>query len=345
MEILTVKYLVIQTAFPGDAILTLPMIQVLKEHEPDSNIDVLAIPATELIFNHSVKINDVIVYDKRGKDKSVFSFISLIEKIRKRKYDIVISPHRSARSALIAFFSGAANTISFNKSSLAFLYKNKRDYDAGAHEVKRNLDLINFDTSGNKWKILPRLTTSEEEGKINRVLEELNITKPVAIAPGSVWKTKRYPVEHYIQIVKTLVNEKHNVVIIGGKEDEELGEKLSGINPGAVKNFAGRLNITESTALLKNCILLVSNDSAPTHMGMAAGIPVITIYCSTIAGFGFYPYNSKSSIVSYDELECKPCGIHGYRKCPLGHFKCGYNLLPDIVIEEISKILAKDIHQ
>jgi heptosyltransferase-2 len=74
-------------------------------------------------------------------------------------------------------------------------------------------------------------------------------------------------------------------------------------------------------------------------MGMCSDIPVLTLYCSTTSDFGFYPYNAKSSYLSYDDLFCKPCGIHGYDKCPVNTFDCGYLLKPEIVISKIEKML------
>ena len=74
-------------------------------------------------------------------------------------------------------------------------------------------------------------------------------------------------------------------------------------------------------------------------MGMCADIPVLTLYCSTSYNFGFYPYNEKSSYLSYDDLFCKPCGIHGYNECPVGTFDCGFLLKPGIVISKIEKML------
>ena len=71
-------------------------------------------------------------------------------------------------------------------------------------------------------------------------------------------------------------------------------------------------------------------------------IPVLTIYCSTVPGFGFYPYNNKSKYLSYDKLDCKPCGIHGYRVCPVNSFDCGYKLIPEDILEEVEKMLGEN---
>jgi heptosyltransferase-2 len=63
------------------------------------------------------------------------------------------------------------------------------------------------------------------------------------------------------------------------------------------------------------------------------------LYCSTVPDFGFYPYNKNSYFLTYSDLSCKPCGIHGFPKCPLGTFDCGYKLNPALVISKIEEMI------
>lgn len=334
------KILIIQTAFLGDAVLTLPMIQKLKEMYPDSSLSVLCIPSTKEIFDHSPHVDEVIVYDKRDKQKSLSSFITLIKIIRENKFSRIYSPHRSFRTSILVFFSGAGETFGFDVSSCSFIYKTRIKYFSTKHEVARNLDLIRYDTSNEKWKVLPYIEIPDDiVNRVDETVETLGYNKIVAIAPGSVWKTKIYPQEYFEEVIKYLVKENIFVILIGGSDDEKqcLGiEEKFNIQ---VKSFAGKLSIVESVALLKKCALLISNDSAPTHLGMIADIPTITIYCSTVPEFGFFPYNQKCKSISLDGLKCKPCGIHGHMECPIKTFDCGNKLLPEAVIREVKRFL------
>jgi len=237
--------------------------------------------------------------------------------------------------------SGVKETFGFSNSSLFHVYKNLTEYISNHHEVQRDLDLIGYDYSETGWKILPEIRIPE---KVDRAVEDFiecnNInTDFAAIAPGSIWNTKKYPIEYYELIIKYLIDRGLKVVIIGSEQEEDIGESLKLKFCGNLISSAGRLTITESIALLKHSKILISNDSAPTHLGVCADIPVLTLYCSTVSDFGFYPYNNKSRWLSYEELDCKPCGIHGYDKCPLKHFKCGYMLEVRIVISAIKEIL------
>lgn len=342
MEILNHKdkILVIQTAFPGDAILTLPMIQKLKEKYSESLIDVLCIPSTKEIFLSSPAVDNVIVYDKKDKQKSFSDFLMMIRKVRAENYSRIFSPHRSFRSSIIVWFSKCKETYGFDNASLSFIYKYKIHYEKNKHEVERNLNLIKYDTSNSNWRIFPTIKfTDEIENKIEKLIESID-KKMIAVAPGSVWNTKIYPEEYYKLIVDYLIYRNYYIIFIGGKEDKILCERLNNKFAENTLSLAGKLSIIETITLLKKCSLLICNDSAPTHMAMAAQIPVLTIYCSTVPEFGFYPYSLVSDFISYDGLKCKPCGIHGHKKCPINTFDCGYLLTPDMVIEKVNNLLS-----
>lgn len=336
------KILVIQTAFIGDALLTLPMLQKLKEMYPGCYIDVLCIPVAAEIFKASPAADDVIVMDKRGKHKSIFKLLKFIKGIKENNYTKIFSPHRSFRSAFIVMQSRVRETYGFDNSSLFHIYKYIIPYKQKIHEVERNLDLIGYSYDESSWRVRPELDISDEtKNKIKKYLSSENITnKTAAVAPGTVWETKKYPPEYFAELIIHLENKGYTVLLLGSQNDKELCGQIAQKSGGAAKVTAGMFGITESVELLKNCDLLISNDSAPTHFAMAAGTKTLTIYCSTTPSIGFYPYTNNSSFISYDELDCKPCGIHGYNACPINTFACAYKLLPANVIKKIDLLLT-----
>jgi heptosyltransferase-2 len=340
MEILVrEKILIIQTAFLGDSVLTLPMIQKVKEKFPDSSITVLCIPATNDLFNHSPFIDEVITYDKRGIQKSFLDYLKLVKLINGKKFTRIYSPHRSFRTSMMVFLSGVKNSAGFDTASCSFIYKTRIKYFSGKHEVARNLDLIGYDTSNENWKVLPLLKIENGiERKINKVIEKIGSRKIIAVAPGSVWSTKIYPRQYFVKIIEFLICQKYFIVLIGSDDDAKLCSDIALNYDAFVESFAGKLSVIESIALLKKCSMLISNDSAPTHLAMIADIPAITIYCSTVPEFGFYPYNQKSKYVSLNGLECKPCGIHGHMECPIKTFDCGNKLVPEILVAAIKEL-------
>ena len=283
----------------------------------------------------------VITIDKRGAHKSLPNFFRFIKNLKKNNYDIVYSPHRSLRSGIIALSMSLTESFSFENSALKFAFRNVVKYDYSAHEVRRNLEFIGSDYPGNTWRIIPEIVIPEESiNKVKKILNENNINKFIAVAPGSVWETKRYPVDYYKQIVKFFSDSNFQIVLIGGTSDKTLCDEIKKDFNTNVTTVAGKLSFIDSIQLLKHSLLLICNDSAPTHLCVCANIPVLTIYCSTVPYFGFYPYNSKSDFISYDKLNCKPCGIHGHSSCPIDTFECAWLLTPDKIISKARKLLS-----
>ncbi|UCH65585.1 MAG: glycosyltransferase family 9 protein [Ignavibacterium sp.] len=324
------KILVIQTAFLGDAILTLPMLKKLRDRNPEAQIDVLAIPSTTEIFSAASYVDNVIVMDKRGKQKGIRALNKFVKELKANSYTKVFSPHRSFRSAYIMIRLSGDESYGFDNSSFRYAFKNLVKYEQKYHEVQRNISLIGENVDADSWKIKPEISIDEAiENNVDNFISNNNLNSGfISIAPGSVWETKRYPKVNYIELIKLLTNKNETVVVIGSDDDSILCNEIASNFSSNVLSVAGKFSVTGTICLLKYSKLLITNDSAPTHMGMCADIPVLTIYCSTVSDFGFYPYNDKSQFVSYNELDCKPCGIHGYDECPVKTYDCGYKLLP-----------------
>ena len=120
------------------------------------------------------------------------------------------------------------------------------------------------------------------------------------------------------------------IYILGGASDKALGDKiinevvrLHSTASTKIINLSGELGFLASAALQQKAVLNYVNDSAPMHFCSAVNAPVVAIYCSTIPAFGFGPLSTRSFIVeTQEQLTCRPCGLHGKKHCPLGHFNC-----------------------
>jgi heptosyltransferase-2 len=86
--------------------------------------------------------------------------------------------------------------------------------------------------------------------------------------------------------------------------------------------MAGRLTFLESAALMRRATMNYVNDSAPLHIASAVDAPVTAVFCSTLPAFGFGPLSPSARVVQVEGLSCRPCGVHGRRSCPEGHFAC-----------------------
>ena len=152
------------------------------------------------------------------------------------------------------------------------------------------------------------------------------VTQPFpyyCIAPASVWFTKQFPKEKWIELIKELPKDKL-VLLLGAKSDNTLCEIIKkAVNKSNVLNYAGKLSFLESAALMQKAEMNFVNDSAPLHFASAVDAPVTAIFCSTVPEFGFTAVSSDAKVIQTDEkLSCRPCGLHGFNTCPKKHFKC-----------------------
>ena len=336
------RILIIQTAFIGDVILTLPIVKVLKENYENCKIDFLCIPQMSNLLENNPNINDLIIYDKKGTDKGAKNLFKIIKTVRRGNYDIILTPHRSFRSAIISFFSKCKKTISFDKSSMSFLYTDRVEYVERSHEIVRNLKLLEPLGINESEIVKPDLYPNEKDKQVvDDFLKKYGLSekeKFIIIAPGSVWFTKRFPEEKFVTLLDYFTVDSIKIILIGSESDRELCERiLSDSKNKNIYNLAGELSLLQSAELIKRAKLLITNDSAPLHIANSVGIKVIAIFGATVPAFGFYPYGKNDVVFEINGLDCRPCAIHGGNKCPVKTFDC----LLKINEKEIYRTLLK----
>lgn len=313
------KILLIQTAFLGDVILATPVIEELKRIFPTALIDVLVKKGNESLLSNNPYCHNVITFNK--KEGKVKELIRLTRLIRSNNYDLAINLHRFGSSGMLMLLSNAKLKYGFQKNPFSFVYTKKFEHQIGngQHEVERNLSIIK--EFGAKEKCRPSLFPSQHHiEKIEQYIQE----EFYCIAPASVWFTKQLPKQKWIEKIKRLPADKI-IYLLGGKEDITLcSEIIQHANRSNLISLAGELNLLESAALIQKATRTFVNDSGPLHLASAMNAPVTAYFCSTTPKFGFGPLSDDSIIrESTETLSCKPCGLHGFKACPKGHFKCG----------------------
>lgn len=332
------RVLILQTAFLGDVVLATPMAESIKNLHPEWEVDFLTTPESGALLENNPNISRILTYDKNKSERGVKGFLSKISEIEAGAYDIALIPHRSIRSAALVRFAGIPQRVGFDKSAGYFLFTERVKYENELHEVERNLKLVeslNLSVSKVKPRLYPSSNDLKKSEKILKSSAKLKNRPIIAIAPGSIWPTKRWPIDNYIELAGMLVKDGFGVVVLGGEKDKALFKKIS---MEGVEVFAGTTTLLESAALLKKCEALVTNDSAPLHFAVAVDTPVVAIFGATAPKFGFYPYNSDDIVIER-ELPCRPCAIHGGMKCPIGTFEC----MLDIGAEEVFNNVKKRI--
>lgn len=338
--------LIVQTAFIGDAILTLPLVQVVKRLFPAAPVDVVVAPRTSDLFANHPDIRRVVVYDKRGVDRGLGGLLRMNRRLSGRNYSVALVPHRSLRSALLVWLLRIPHRIGFDKSAGKFLLTQTVMYRREVHEIERNLSLLRAMGIALSQKELPSLYPSvQDRQRVDKLLFELEVGNPnnlIAIAPGTIWNTKRWLKERYASLAVRLDDEKFEIVLIGGKEDVTLCDEIQKLSGSLrVYNTAGKLTLLQSAELIRRCKVLVTNDSAPMHIGVAMGTPVVAIFGATVPAFGFGPVGRFDAVVETRGLKCRPCSIHGGEKCPIKTFDCMNDITYERVFETVMLVLRK----
>ena len=326
------RILIIQTAFIGDVILATALLESVHKTLPEAKIDFLLRKGNEGLLENHPYLNDVLIWHKKeGKFKSLRN---LLKKIRREKYDWVVNLQRFGSTGFLTAFSGASVKVGFDKNpfSFAFSHTAKHQVGDGTHEIDRNLLLVRSLISVERH--MPKLYPAAADFA---AVEQYQLKPYICIAPSSVWFTKQFPADQWIKFINEL-DPKFKIYLLGAPTDQALADNISGASDfqGDIENLCGKLGFLQSAALMQNSVMNYVNDSAPMHISSAMNAPVTAVFCSTVPEFGFGPLSNQSHIVEVQEkLSCRPCGLHGYKKCPEGHFKCAY----DIQTEQLLAVL------
>ncbi len=353
------RILVIQTAFIGDVVLATALLQNLHAAYPSAKIDILVRQGADELFADHPYINEVHVWNKK-KNKYQHLF-QIIQTIRRIKYDVVINVQRYLATGIITVLSGAKKTIGFDKNPLSFLFSEIVAHQFGAAAdaaeaggraaaaggaAAQNSNSASLHETARNHALLASLTTAPvakpalyPSAANFAAVQKWQGAPYICMSPGSVWETKKMPAKNWIDLINA-VPTNYTIYLMGAPNETALcAEILSGSSRGGVFNIAGELNLLEAAALIKGARLNYVNDSAPMHLASATNAPVAAIYCSTIPAFGYGPLSDTQFVVeTLEHLPCKPCGLHGKKLCPLGHFNCGHSITTAQLLAPLSLI-------
>ncbi|MVN77412.1 glycosyltransferase family 9 protein [Hymenobacter sp. HMF4947] len=316
--------LLIQTAFIGDVILATALVEFLAQHEPGLPLDVLVRRGNEGLLAGNPHIRRVLIWDK--KTQKYPNLLRLLQQIRQEQYGRVVTLQRFASTGFLTAFSGAAERVGFAENPFSRFFSRRVSHiiGDGTHEVVRNARLLGAEGVGT-GSLKPRLypTPTDEAAAAPYAA----VGGYICLAPTSVWFTKQYPQEKWLELLAALPPQLP-VYLLGGPPDAAACAQLAATasRPGLV-NLSGQLSLLASAALMRGAVLNYVNDSAPMHLCSAVDAPVCAVFCSTVPAFGFGPLSSFSRIVEHPgPLACRPCGLHGHARCPLGHFRCAHEI-------------------
>jgi lipopolysaccharide heptosyltransferase II len=315
------RILVIQTAFLGDVILATPIWENIHAAYPHAQIDVVVKKGNESLLTGHPFLHQVFIFDKRNKVKNLWN---LGKTLRSQQYDLVINLQRFASSGILTLLTRGKESRGFQKNPLSLFFSKRYPHEMKPdwHEVDRNLCLISDLVTAPIRR--PQLFPSKDDLNSVQIYQD---DPYCCLAPTSVWFTKQAPLEIWLELIEKLSQTKEQIFLLGAPSDRAyLDEIVKNTRSAQVINLAGRLSLLQSAALMAGAKHNYVNDSGPLHLASATNAPVSAFFCSTVPEFGFGPLSDHSDVIEVKNLDCRPCGLHGHKACPKGHFKCGKDL-------------------
>ena len=337
------------TAFLGDAVLTLPLLQNLRAAYPEASIHFWVRKGLAPLFAAHPAVTRAHEHDKRGAAKNWASGLRLGAAIAAARHDIWISAHTSLRSGFFALRSGAAMRIGYDApwfNACLYTHTVPRCFDS-LEEIERLLLLLrplHIPVTEFWPEIALPAAVNEKSGDILGRLAPYRRGAPVlGVHPGSVWATKRWLPASFAALAAQAARQGAGVVLFAGPGEEavalEVKEKIfAALGPAGKEmllDLSGALSLPELAACIGRVSCYVTNDSGPMHLAWAQRVPVTAIFGPTTRQLGFFPRGAGASVIEA-ALPCRPCGLHGPRQCPEGHHRCMGDIDPEMVWADVS---------
>lgn len=319
------RILIIRLSSIGDIVLATPIIRQVRMRFPTAQIDFL----TRANFAELLRYNPYL------------SQVYAVEEFQPEKYDLCIDLQNSRRSRWLR-----------RKCATHIAQYRKENW--------KKFLLVNF-----KWNLLSdavpvalryleacRAFGIEDDGKgcdiflsdaeRHMAAQALKPKTTLAVCYGAKHFTKRFPIEKTAAVLNALLA-KHDVqiLLLGGKDDAPLGEKLRVmISPASsVNDFSGQCSLLQTAALLERADAVFTNDTGLMHIAAAFQKPIVVVFGSSVKEFGFLPFRAPYQLLERKGLKCRPCSHIGRARCPEGHFKCMQELDTHAVLQAVVSAL------
>jgi ADP-heptose:LPS heptosyltransferase len=306
------KVLVIRFSSIGDIVLTSPVIRCLHE-QMDAEVYVITKDVFAGIYRNNPHVHQVITIKSKVSEAEA--------ELKSIQFDFVADLHHNLRSAQVKRICNAPSA-SFPKLNVQkFLYvKLGINRMPDKHIVDRYFEAVKplgvkndgkgleYFISGSNSVDRTSLPVSHQHGYI-------------AITAGAKFATKEMPHHLVVSVIRHL---NKPVVLLGGKDEIEKGERIAGECGSLVYNACGKYNLDQSASLVQQAEFVIAHDTGLMHIAAAFKKRIYSVWGNTVPDFGMYPYlpGEGSRIIEVKGLRCRPCSKLGYSECPLGHFKC-----------------------
>jgi ADP-heptose:LPS heptosyltransferase len=331
------KILIIRFSSIGDIVLTTPVIRCLKQQLPEVEIHYLTKASYKAVLEANPYIDKLHLLQD--------DLQAVIPQLQAEDFAYVIDLHHNLRTMRVKKALGR-QSFSFNKLNIQkfILTTIKLNVLPDVHIVDRYVDTLKSLGVKNDGRGLDYFIPEKDKVKESDIPAG-HLAGYIGVVIGAAHNTKKLPLHKLKELCAAI---DHPIILLGGKEDRENGERIAGVDPHKIYNSCGKFNINESADLVRRAKLIITHDTGLMHIASAFKKPVISIWGNTVPQFGMYPYygalpaNTPKDKLPYDIMEvrplyCRPCSKIGYNKCPLGHFKCMEKISMQEVVDNVHR--------
>lgn len=334
-EVINVKrILVIKLGAIGDVILAVPSLRALRNNFPNAFISVLTGSEARTILKKCPYIDDIILYERKGKYRLIKGLLKVANVIRQKAFDMSIDLQNNRKTHLIAWLGGIPRRFGYNNKKFGYLINNKLKYlkivVGPVEEQFRVLRKAGVNTVGSS-KRLEVWPGKEDFLYVDNFLKNEWVRENQALVGlnvGSRWRTKRWPLKSFARLSDMLAAKDIRVVLTGSKEELPLAKQFIGMTNAKVINAVGKTTVRQLFVLLKRCNAFVTGDSAPLHIASSMGANFVALFGPTDPKRHFEPVDK--GVVIKKELDCSPCYKSNCKKL---------SCMKEITVDEVFKIV------
>jgi ADP-heptose:LPS heptosyltransferase len=337
------KILVINLGGIGDILLSLPSIKALKNKFPYAKICILIIPRVYEVIKNSSCVDEIFLFRKGinffwGDLRTLFF-------LRKEHFDLAInmrtlvSKSSAKKIKLVMDIIKPKIRVGRDTQGLGYFFDIKvpETLIGQKWELEYDIDTVKALKADVFDKNIDLKIDEESISRLNKILEKENVDKEtvlIGIHPGGM-PSRRWPIENFAKMINKIYKELNcQFVITGGKDEIELVNRLKKITNTKVINLAGRINFDELLALIKQCNIFISNDTAPMHIAAILKTPLVALLGPGDIKRYDPRYISGQVVVLYKKVDCSPCN-----KLSCKELKCLKIISPEEVVERVLGLL------
>lgn len=340
--------LVIRLDQIGDLICALPVFPVLRMRFPNARITVLTSAEGRVIFKGNPFIDHILVFKSnwysRSKIVNPIELFKIISQLRKIRYDLGFDLRGDLRNILLMAFAGVLYRVGYGIAGGHQLLHRVREYEANLHQAELNVRLV-MDEPVDKCYLKPDLYLSPEERKAGLdLLKRFGVSPPqarlIAVHPEAGYPSKEWGEDKFGELIAKLTEVPEQAVLILGlsKKTDRLAASCASSHHQVI-NLAGKLSLREMTAVLSWCHLFFGNDSGPSHIAQALGIPAVVIASGTNEYEKWGIWREPFKIAKHT-VPCSPCHL---RNCNVEGHPCMSKIKVDEVFHYGEELLTQAV--